>query len=202
MFLNPSLKRFSKWIEGRIWVGAVPFTVSFRPTFPHFPSPHTSITMFSGVQAQDRICLKLARLECLECLPACLADVAVGYLQFQIQSFDIVCSPVWTSRDRCCDIPSRVSKSYPGFICPPRRIPYDANGEEVALSSCSSRWEPRDVQRVCAFQLPLLRPGLMWPFMKARHAQDHIWKFSQQQPGRPCWANVFDKPSYCRPPTV
>lgn len=41
---------------------------------------------------------------------ASLADVAVGCLQFQIQNFDIVCSPVWTSRDRCCDIPSRVSK--------------------------------------------------------------------------------------------
>ncbi|XP_077162695.1 collagen alpha-1(XII) chain isoform X2 [Paroedura picta] len=26
---------------------------------------------------------------------------------FEIQSFDIVCNAVWTSRDRCCDIPSR-----------------------------------------------------------------------------------------------
>lgn len=30
-------------------------------------------------------------------------------LQLEIQNFDIVCSPVWTSRDRCCDLPSMVS---------------------------------------------------------------------------------------------
>lgn len=46
----------------------------------------------------------------MKCFHASLAHVAVGCLQFQIQNFDIVCSPVWTSRDRCCDIPSRVSE--------------------------------------------------------------------------------------------
>ena len=97
--------------------------------------------------------------------PSSLADVSVGHLQFQIQSFDIVCSPVWTSRDRCCDIPSRVSKPCPGFK-PPRQSSSHANGlrEEIALKSC--RLEPRDVQCVCALQLPQLRPGLTWPFAR------------------------------------
>lgn len=31
-------------------------------------------------------------------------------LQFQLQMFDIVCSLGWTSRDRCCDLPSMVRK--------------------------------------------------------------------------------------------
>uniref|UniRef100_A0A670YK30 Collagen type XII alpha 1 chain n=1 Tax=Pseudonaja textilis TaxID=8673 RepID=A0A670YK30_PSETE len=33
---------------------------------------------------------------------------------FDIQSFDIVCNAVWTSRDRCCDIPSKGSPPTPG----------------------------------------------------------------------------------------
>lgn len=37
-------------------------------------------------------------------------------LQLEIQNFDIVCSPVWTSRDRCCDLPSMVSISEPEAI--------------------------------------------------------------------------------------
>lgn len=28
--------------------------------------------------------------------------------QFQLQMFDIVCTLGWTSRDRCCDLPSMV----------------------------------------------------------------------------------------------
>uniref|UniRef100_A0A8D2LYC8 Collagen alpha-1(XII) chain n=1 Tax=Varanus komodoensis TaxID=61221 RepID=A0A8D2LYC8_VARKO len=34
---------------------------------------------------------------------------------FEIQNFDIVCNSVWTSRDRCCDIPSRRDEAK----CPP-----------------------------------------------------------------------------------
>lgn len=37
-------------------------------------------------------------------------------LQLEIQNFDIVCSPVWTSRDRCCDLPSMVSMNEPEGI--------------------------------------------------------------------------------------
>lgn len=37
-------------------------------------------------------------------------------LQLEIQNFDIVCSPVWTSRDRCCDLPSMVSINEPKAI--------------------------------------------------------------------------------------
>lgn len=37
-------------------------------------------------------------------------------LQLEIQNFDIVCSPVWTSRDRCCDLPSMVSINEPEAI--------------------------------------------------------------------------------------
>lgn len=37
-------------------------------------------------------------------------------LQLEIQNFDIVCSPVWTSRDRCCDLPSMVSINEPEVI--------------------------------------------------------------------------------------
>lgn len=37
-------------------------------------------------------------------------------LQLEIQNFDIVCSPVWTSRDRCCDLPSMVSINEPKSI--------------------------------------------------------------------------------------
>lgn len=37
-------------------------------------------------------------------------------LQLEIQNFDIVCSPVWTSRDRCCDLPSMVSIKEPEDI--------------------------------------------------------------------------------------
>lgn len=31
--------------------------------------------------------------------------------QFQLQMFDIVCNLAWTSRDRCCDLPSRVREN-------------------------------------------------------------------------------------------
>lgn len=34
-------------------------------------------------------------------------------LQFQLQMFDIVCSLGWTSRDRCCDLPSMVRERPP-----------------------------------------------------------------------------------------
>lgn len=37
-------------------------------------------------------------------------------LQLEIQNFDIVCSPVWTSRDRCCDLPSMVSINEPEAV--------------------------------------------------------------------------------------
>lgn len=33
--------------------------------------------------------------------------------QFQLQMFDIVCSLGWTSRDRCCDLPSMVREPPP-----------------------------------------------------------------------------------------
>lgn len=43
-------------------------------------------------------------------------QVSAFLLQLEIQNFDIVCSPVWTSRDRCCDLPSMVSINDPAAI--------------------------------------------------------------------------------------
>ncbi|CAG01461.1 unnamed protein product, partial [Tetraodon nigroviridis] len=37
----------------------------------------------------------------------CPTPTTSAHLQFQLQMFDIVCSLAWTSRDRCCDLPSR-----------------------------------------------------------------------------------------------
>ena len=113
---------------------------------------------------------------------ASLADVSVGCLQFQIQSFDIVCSPVWTSRDRCCDIPSRVSKMEwnccRGLKSPPgiRDADADGLGEEVALSNWISKTEPRDVHDVHAHQLPQLRP-VTSSFKIQEYTRPHL-KFS------------------------
>lgn len=36
--------------------------------------------------------------------------------QFQLQMFDIVCSLAWTSRDRCCDLPSMVGRHLVSII--------------------------------------------------------------------------------------
>lgn len=57
---------------------------------------------------------KLFQKSILTLLPLDFVDNVIfqGFsfpLQLEIQNFDIVCSPVWTSRDRCCDLPSMVS---------------------------------------------------------------------------------------------
>lgn len=41
--------------------------------------------------------------------------------QFQLQMFDIVCSLGWTSRDRCCDLPSMVREPPPPPSLPRNR---------------------------------------------------------------------------------
>lgn len=46
----------------------------------------------------------------------CIFQESSFLLQLEIQNFDIVCSPVWTSRDRCCDLPSMVSINEPEAI--------------------------------------------------------------------------------------
>lgn len=40
------------------------------------------------------------------CVTACL------FLQFQLQMFDIICSTSWANRDKCCELPALVRKSY------------------------------------------------------------------------------------------
>lgn len=81
---------------------------------------------------------------------AYLADFAVASLQFQIQSFDIVCSPVWTSRDRCCDIPSRVSAAE-GPAGWNRDNFCGADGlREESAQQLPFGWEPRNTN-VCEF---------------------------------------------------
>lgn len=97
------------------------------------------------------------------------ADVALGCLQFQIQNFDIICSPVWTSRDRCCDIPSRVSNRI--GILSPRNMGCGAGGlgKEVASGNCVSRLKPRDSAPTAQASDP---PS------EARNTPSHSWKFS------------------------
>lgn len=52
-------------------------------------------------------------------------------LQLEIQNFDIVCSPVWTSRDRCCDLPSMVSINEPEAI---QKIVINSKFSNISIS--------------------------------------------------------------------
>lgn len=54
-------------------------------------------------------------------------------LQFQLQMFDIVCSLGWTSRDRCCDLPSMVRKDLKN------NLQIGIESTNVGLSSGSGR---------------------------------------------------------------